>query len=179
MTLAVTVSHRRTPISTQQIRLAKGVEQFYYVLLFTNDPAYDRPEIWRDWLEMGFHVAIKSPPPGTAPADRLKVDVRSAAKAPEISASSANAGALRRLGALLERIDRVRTSLAGVAAPERTQALLRDSAIEEQLTGPLRESLKRHGTDAAGVDRYMAMLVRGLLAFTDDEVISIGMSDGS
>jgi hypothetical protein len=176
LTLAVIVSHRRTPISTQQIRLAKGVEQLYYVLLFTGDPSYDRDEIWRDWLAMGFHVAIKSPPPGTARADRLKLDVRSAAKAPEIYASSDNAGSLRRLQALLEQIERLRASLAGAAVPEKTQAILDDAAIEEQLAGPLRDSLERHGMGAGEFDRYTAMLLRGLLALTDDDVVSIRLA---
>ena len=53
---------------------------------------------------------------------------------------------------------------------------LSDGAIAEQLTGPLRESLKRHGMDAADIDRYTAMLARGLLAFTDDEVVSIRLA---
>ena len=173
----VIVNHRRAPIGTQQLRLTKGVEQLYYVLLFTASPSYRaRPEIWRSWLGMGLDISTKVPPPGTADADKITMTVRSDGKSPEIHGSSPNRTALQRLNSLLAEIDVLRGSVAGMGDAVRAKALLDNAKVAQQVVKPLTDSLKQCGLRQDEIEGYRLMVRRGLLALTHDDVSSMQLS---
>ena len=176
-TLGVVVNHKRAPITTQQTRLVKGVEQFYYALLFSSSPSYaNRADAWRSWLSIGFHVATKVPPPGTAESDRVTMTVRSNGKAPEINGSSSNREALQKLQKLLQDIDALRGSVAGKDEASRAEALLGNTQVAQQLVKPVIDALNRSALRQDEIDSYMGMIRRGLLALTHDEITSIQFS---
>lgn len=175
MALVVQLKHAHAPVSTLQLRISKAVEQFYYLTLFSTTKTYDSPEVWRDWLEMGFNVAIKEAPPGTAANDKVKITVHPPMTAPEIFVEGSNQTALQRLRQLLENIEAVRPSLTGKSEDVRAETLIK-GAVGKTLAQPVVDALLRHGFRPDEVDSYLTMIRRGLLALTHDEVQSVKVS---
>ena len=173
-TLRIVITHKSAPISTQQLRLSKGIEDFYYVLLYTGHPVYQkRPEAWLAWLEMGFHIALKSPPPETADSDVAIVSSRSNGKSPEYSVASTDGETLQRLQTLLQHIDSLRGTVAGKHEDTKAEAVIGDAQVSRQLIKPLTDALNSNGLRAGEIESFMTMVRRTLLALTHDDITAI------
>ena len=175
--LGVVLQHKQAPIATRQIRFTRGVEHLYYALLFSISPAYkSRPEIWRSWLSMGFHVAVKVPPPGTAEQDKLRVDVASRGKAPEFYGETGNQHVLQTLQSLLQEIDGIRKAVQGQDEASREHMLMEQSPVTAQLVNPLLASLKQAELRPEEIKQYLVMVGRALLALTHEDVTQMTLS---
>ena len=63
--MSITIKYRSLvmPISTQLYQQAKAAEQFYYMMLFADDPARaGNPDTWSSWSAMGLHIQVKMAP---------------------------------------------------------------------------------------------------------------------
>ena len=174
-TLAVELTFPAAPITSLLKRISKGIEEFYYAKLFLSNKAYDSPEIWRGWLELGFHVAIFSPPPGVSATDRIRIRTKAPSRTPILSAESSDTDALKDLEALLQLVDETRPSLAGKGQDARNSAF-DDSAFGRQLVAPVIETLKRHTFEASEIEEFRAMLRRGFDAITDGDIQSMTLT---
>jgi hypothetical protein len=158
-------------VGTQQLRFNKGVEHLYYALLYSTDPAYqDNAEVWRSWLDIGFHLAVKVTPRGTRPQDALHVRYVSNGKAPEFHGAGGNPEVLKRLQQLIQDVDSLRATLAGMDADRKAQALVENPQVNTQLIAPLTASLNKAKLRPDEIDQFMSMIKRGLLALTHDDV---------
>jgi hypothetical protein len=176
--LNIAVNCRSMLISTGFFRFSKGVEQFYYTLLFTSEP-YTQAGAgpWLSWLRLGFHIATRQPPPDAAVADRLLMDARPGRNF-EVFLSSSNGKVLDQLRDLLVELDRVRELASAADDDGRLARIVADRKIDAMLIAPLRESLRRNAIPAEGVDDFMRMITRGLLAVCDGQIVSIAASRG-
>jgi hypothetical protein len=174
-TLAVRLTLPAAPITSLQKRMTKGVEHLYYVKLFLTSPAYEGPTIWRDWLEMGFHVAIADPPRGTAAGDRVRVRTKAPSRTPVVSAEATNTDALKDLESVLRAVDAARAGVRGKDDSGR-DAAMRQGEFARLVVDPLVASLQRQGFEAAEVDQYLAMLQRAFDALTNDDITSIELT---
>jgi hypothetical protein len=174
-TLAVELTSASAPITSLLKRIGKGIEEFYYAELFLTNSAYDRPEVWRGWLELGFHLAIVSPPPGVSPADRIRIRTKAPSLRTVFSAEASNTDALKELESLLQLVDEVRPSLAGKTEDARANALQK-SDVDRQLVEPVVQTLERYNFNATEIDDFRAMLWRGLNAITNDEIQSMTLT---
>jgi len=171
--LKVTVNCESMLISTRFFRFCKGLEQFYYALLFTSEPyAGKGADPWLSWLKIGFHVAAREAPPAAADADQLRVEARPG-RCFEFKAASSNGKALEQLRDLVRELDRVRTSLRADHDSDRLKAIAADPKIDAILLAPLKNSLKRNSIPADGAGAFGEMIDRGLLAACDKEITSI------
>jgi hypothetical protein len=160
-------------ISTQFFRFCKGLEHFYYALLFTSEPyAGSGADPWLSWLQLGFHVAAREAPPAAAAGDQLRVETRPGRNF-EFNAASSNGKALEKLRDLLLELDRVRTTLRARNDSDRLKAIAADPKIDAMLLAPLKNSLKRNSIPADGIDAFVSMIDRGLLAACDEQITSI------
>lgn len=173
--LAAEIAFPAAPITSHQKRIAKGIEQLYYTKLFLTSPTYSDGVVWRRWHEVGFHVAIFSPPPGTAETDRVRVRLRAPSRTPVVSVTGANADALKDLESLLAVVDAIRPSLAGKDDVERAAAM-REGELGHLIVRPLVDVLTRLGLKASAIDDFVAMLQRGFDALTSDEITAIDIS---
>src|SRR5215471_13878691 len=105
-------------ISTQFFRFCKGLEHFYYAMLFAADPYAAGPAPWLSWLQIGFNVGAREAPPAAAPGDALRVDTRPG-RTFEFRAASGNRQVLEKLRGLMVELDRVRASLGAKTEAER------------------------------------------------------------
>ena len=173
--LDVELTFPAAPITSLQKRIAKGIEQLYYAKLFLTSPAYSDGAIWRRWLDLGFHVTIFSPPPGTVAGDRVRVRLRAPSRTPHVSVTGDNVDALKELESLLRTVDGLRPSVAGADAAAR-RAALRGGDLGRLVVDPLVETLGRLGFDPAETDAFVAMLQRGFDALTDDSITEIDVA---
>jgi hypothetical protein len=171
--LKLTVNCESMLISTRFFRFCKGLEHFYYTLLFTSEPYLNAGAgPWLSWLKIGFHVAEREPPSAAAFADRLRVDARPG-KIFEVKASSSNASAMARLRELIGELDRVRRGLRAGDDSGRLQAIAADQKVDALLLAPLKSVLTRNAIPSDGADAFLSMIHRGLLALCDPQITSI------
>ena len=176
-TLDVVVNRNRLPTGAQLRRISKSVEQFYYALLFSSSPSYaDRAEPWLSWLRMGFNIATREAPSEASDADKLRVTVRPDGLAMEIQASSSNTEVLQRLHQLLQHLDALRGPVLGKDEDAKSWELMVDETIAGQLVKPVMSCLNRTGLRQDEADGFLAMLQRGLLALTHDDITSTQLS---
>jgi hypothetical protein len=173
--LAVDVTFPSAPITSLQKRIAKGIEQLYYAKLFVTSPAYADGAVWRRWYDMGFHVAIFDPPPGTRPADRIRVRLRAPSPTPHVTVSGGNADALKDLESLVRAVDAARPAVTGQGEDARAKAL-RDGEAGRTVLQPMVDTLGRLGFEPAEIDDFVAMLQRGFDALTDDGITAVDVS---
>ena len=173
-TLKIEVASEYALTTTQMKGIEKGVEAFYYVGLFSDAKPYaGTPEPWRSWLKMGFSTSLREAPSAAAQFDRVIMTVRPDGKVVHLDLSGANKSALSDLQAVLEIIEGLRGSLRGRNDEERDDALEANQELQKKLLVPLMDSLKRSGCRPDEVDEFMAMVRRGLVAMTDNEITTI------
>jgi hypothetical protein len=174
-TLAVRLTLPAAPITSLQKRMTKGVEHLYYAKLFLTSTAYQGPTIWRNWLEMGFHVAIADPPPGTAAGDAVRVRTRAPSRTPVVSVEGANTDSLKDLESALRAVDGARAGLRGKNDGDRVAAM-RQGEFARLVVDPLVATLQKQGFNAGDIGQYLAMLQRAFDALTDADITSIELS---
>lgn len=172
--LSVLVTTKRMPISTQFQRSSKGVEHFYYALLFATAKAYhNQAEPWQSWRKQGFHVSIREAPPSARDTDRVVLTRASEGKMFRVTLSGGDRETMKRLVAVLRRVDSLRPSLNGRDPDARASAALADKEVRQSLMDPLNTSLSGAGLSQSDIADYMSMVRRALIAMTDDEVLTI------
>jgi hypothetical protein len=171
--LTITVNCKSMLISTAFFRFSKGVEQFYYALLFGAAPYSETgASPWLSWIQVGFHLAAREAPSAAAVADRIALDARPG-KTFEIIGASSNRKTLEKLREVIGEIDRVRRQLGDGDDQSRLRAIAADAKIDALLLAPLKGSLVGNGIGADGVQAFGRMIDRGLLALCDRQIISI------
>jgi hypothetical protein len=175
--LHIEVSSPVMPISTEFIRFCKAVEQFYYVMVISAEPDADKAAAaWRAWLAGGLNPAVRLAPPVDS-TNRIKVDSRPGVGGFEVTVSGANREALARLRTLVENLDAAYKSLPERSSDEnRLAALTENQAVERELVRPLKISLAHSQIASDGVDSFVAMIHRGLLAITAREITSLAIA---
>jgi hypothetical protein len=174
------VTSSRAPLSTQFWEFCKGLEHCYYALVFTTDSSYDSDSNpWQDWVRMGFHLGIKSPPPSTREGDALRLDMRLDGKVFDVLATSSNRRGLENLAELLTMIDRLRQSVQRESLEDRVKAIQADPGISNRLIEPLEQALARAGLYESDVESYRRAFRRAFAAFTDHELVAIDVSSVS
>ena len=94
----------------------------------------------------------------------------------EVTVSSANSDAIQQLLRLLQNIDNCRNVLKGKDQATKSQELLADEKIGQQLLRPVLDGLNKSGLRGPDVDSYRSMIERGLLALTNNEIGSVQFS---
>jgi hypothetical protein len=169
--LRIVVNCKSMLISTPFFRFCKGIEQFYYAMLFAAQPyAAQGASPWLSWMTIGFHVATREAPPGAAEADRIRVDTL-AGRTFEVRVNGSNRGALEKLRDLIAELDRVRKSLTADDEPGRLAEIHADRKIDALLMTPLRNSLTRDSVPEK--EAFAAMMDRGLLALCNRQITSM------
>jgi hypothetical protein len=173
--LSVELSFPAAPITSLLKRITKGIEHLYYVKLFLTNPAYRGPQIWRAWLDLGFHLATYSPPPGTARADRVRVRTRAPSRVPIVSLQNSNTDALKGLGSVLCSIDQIRSEFAGKIGCE-DAGMWSDSNFGRQTLIPLLEILHEYAFEPSAVEEYETMVHRAVEALTNKEILTVELT---
>jgi hypothetical protein len=174
------VTSSRAPLSTQFWEFCKGLEHCYYALVFTTDKSYDSDSNpWQDWVRMGFHLGIKSPPPSAKEGDVLRLDMRLDGKMFDVLATSSNRQGLEDLAQLLTMIERLRQSVQDESPEDRVKAIQVDPGISNRLIWPLEQALAGAGLYESDVESYHRAFRRAFAAFTDHELITIDVSSVS
>ena len=174
--LDLVVTCREMLISTQLFRFRKAVEDFYYALLFCSAPYANGAENpWQSWLKLGFNVAVRIAPPLARNEDQLTVDI-APGKTFSIKVSGSNRNALSNLRDLLGSVDAARKTIGGTNPQQRLQAIRANREIEQRLLSRMRNSLESNAISPEGIDSFIAMIDRGLLALTDQNITSVAVT---
>ena len=177
MSIIIKYRSRVMPISTQLYQQAKAAEQFYYMMLFANDP--DR---------------AGTPIPGHR-GRRWDCIFRSRCRPIRQRAMSAccsinphgnelyvykftggNRKNSERLKTLLTDIDRLRAELKGRDEGARLKAVRADPAVASRLIEPVEAALKQSGCGRQVRDQFEAAINRGLVALTWPEIHSVDIA---
>ncbi|HZS14418.1 MAG TPA: hypothetical protein VFC09_07460 [Candidatus Dormibacteraeota bacterium] len=174
--LRLAVSSERAALSTQFWEFCKGIEHFYYALAFTSSGLGRDPEVWRTWARLGFHLAIKSPPPLTPRGEVLKMDMRLDGKVFDVTCTAADATTLQALSTLLRHIDEVRPGLQSRPPEDRVRALRQDPQVSAALLQPLDAALQGAALYPDDVESFHRAFDRALAALTDEELVGVEQS---
>ena len=162
--LNVTVTTRTMPHTSEFFGVTKAVERIYYALLLSTLDSYQgQEEPWQSWVEQGFSLAIRQPPPGTDPEDALITSVRSRGKIIEITASSEHQELLDQGAGVLEAVEV--SSIAGPSEPSPT--------LQQLLQDPVAEAMRASGVATRTQDAVNDSLSKALGALTYRDVTSI------
>jgi hypothetical protein len=145
--------------------------------LFSTYAEYSgRPEPWWSWVDQGFSVAIRQPPPETRERDALAASVRSDGKVIELTAVSFNDKLLAEVGDLVAAVSADRLDPGD--AQDRRPPL--DSGVSSELRGrviePVSAALRSSGVDERTSDRIMDMLRAAIRALQYRDIVSITQS---
>jgi hypothetical protein len=154
------------PISPQLYRVSKGLEHFYYLLLFANDPSRGpKGEVWWPWLNQGFHLEVRNPPPAARADERITVELDDReGRRLKNTVQGGNRAALEALSDLLRELDRVRRGLTAEERQARVRAVRADPTIADKLITPVHQALEiagcRDGIPAVdyAIDRALGAL---------------------
>ncbi len=175
--MSITIKYRAgvMPISTQLYQQAKAAEQFYYMMLFANDPARARDsDVWTSWSTMGLHIQVKAPPHPATPAERMLLEIDPHGN--ELYVYKFSGGDRKnseRLKTLLTEIDRLRKELKDKDQTARLNAVRGDAAVARQLLEPVETALKDSGCSRQVRDQFEFAVNRGLTALTWPEIESV------
>ena len=163
------------PISTQLYQQAKAAEQFYYMLLFANDPVRAKnTDIWTSWSAMGLHIQVKMPPHPATREERMLLEINPHGN--ELYVYNFTGGERKnseRLKTLLTDIDRLRAGLKDNDQAARLKAARADPAVARQLIDPVETALAQSGCSRQVRDQFEFAINRGLTALTWPEIRSV------
>jgi hypothetical protein len=176
--LRMRVTTARMPPTPEFFAVVKAVERFYYALLFSTHVEYSgRPEPWRSWVEQGFSVAIRQPPPQTREPDALATSVRSDRKVIELTAVSFHDRLLAKVGDLLAAVSADQLAHPGDGPGRRPPPDVGvSSELRERLIEPVAAALRSSGVDKRTSDRIMDMLLAAIRALQYRDIVSIAQS---
>jgi len=175
--MSIVVKYRAgvMPISTQLYQQAKAAEQFYYMMLFANDPARaTKSDTWTQWSAMGLHIQVKMPPHSATRDERMLLEINPHGN--ELYIYNFTGGDRKnseRLKILLTDIDRLRAELKGKDEAARLKAVRSDPAVARQLLGPVEAALKESGCSQQVRDQFEFAINRGFLALTWPKIESV------
>src|SRR5215469_729352 len=121
MSLSVTFDAKRMPHTTEFLRITRSPERLYYLLLFSGDSAGANG--WSSWVNVGFNLAVKEAPPGTAKSDRVKVTTYPDPRHFAVELQGGNGQVIAELKGLLMQIESERGYLSGKDASTRSKEL--------------------------------------------------------
>jgi hypothetical protein len=163
------------PISTQLYQQAKAAEQFYYMLLFANDPARAKnSDVWTSWSAIGLHIQVKMPPHPATREERLLLEINPHGNQLYVyNFTGGDRKNSQRLKTLLTDIDRLRAELKDKDQAARLKAVRADSAVARQLIDPVQAALEHSGCSRQVRDQFEFAINRGLTALTWPEIQSV------
>ena len=163
------------PISTQLYQQAKAAEQFYYMMLFANDPVRAMDSgTWTTWSTMGLHIQVKMPPHPATRAERMLLEINPHGN--ELYVYNFTGGDRKnseRLKTLLTEIDRLRDQLKDRNEAARLKAVRADPAVARQLLEPVESALRDSGCSRQVRDQFEFAINGGLIALTWPEIQSV------
>ncbi|HXR35496.1 MAG TPA: hypothetical protein VN754_06085 [Candidatus Binataceae bacterium] len=163
------------PISTQLYQQAKAAEQFYYMMLFANDPMRaGNSDTWTTWAAMGLHIQVKMPPHSATRAERMLLEINPHGN--ELYVYNFTGGDRKnseRLKTLLTDVDRLRAELKDKDEAARLKAVRADPAVARQLLEPLEAALKKSGCSPQVCGQFEFAINRGLIALTWPQIQSV------
>ena len=163
------------PISTQLYQQAKAAEQFYYMMLFANDPVRaGNSDTWTSWAAMGLHIQVKMPPHPATRAERMLLEINPHGN--ELYIYDFAGGDLKtseQLKTLLTGIDRLRAEVKDRDEAARLKAVRADPAVARLLLDPLEAALKKSGCSPQVCGQFEFAINRGLLALTWPKIQSV------
>lgn len=178
--MSIVVKYRSAimPISTQLYRQAKAAEQYYYMMLFANDPVRaKKPDTWTSWSVMGLHIQVKMPPHAATPAERMLLEINPHGNQLYVyNFTGGDRKNSERLKTLLTDIDRLRAELKDKDEAARLKAVRADPAVARQLLEPVEAALKDSGCNQQVRDQFEFAINRGLVALTWPEIRSVEVS---
>jgi hypothetical protein len=175
MSILIKYRARTMPISTQLYQQAKAAEQFYYMMLFANDPARAKNiETWTAWSTMGLHIQVKTPPHPATRDERMLLEINPHGN--ELYIYNFTGGDRKnseRLKTLLTEIDRLRGQAGNKDKAEGLKVLRADQTVARLLLDPLGAALNASGCSQQIRDQFNFAIDRGLLALTWPEIQSV------
>jgi len=174
--MSITIKYRAKvmPISTQLYQQAKAAEQFYYMMLFANDPVRaGNSDTWTTWAAMGLHIQVKMPPHPATRDERMLLEINPHGN--ELYIYNFTGGDRKnseRLKTLLTDIDRLRAQLKNKDQDTRLKAVRADASVARQLLDPVETALKESGCSRQVYDQFEFAINRGLIALTWPEIQS-------
>ncbi len=163
------------PISTQLYQQAKAAEQFYYMMLFANDPVRAKnSDVWTSWAAMGLHIQVKMPPHPATPAERMLLEIDPHGN--ELYVYRFTGGDHKnceRLKTLLTEIDRLRAELKDPDQTARLKAVRAHPGVARQLLEPVQAALEQSGCSRQVRDQFEFAINRGLIALTWPQIQSV------
>jgi hypothetical protein len=172
--LSVEIKNTKNPTSTRSFRTLAGVEQLYYALLLTADPARaSDAQTWRSWHQLGFHMSLKNPPPAVREGERIRVTLDVSVE-PDmvINVEGGEPRAIAALRSLLEKIDAARARRGPESEAARLAAVKADAAVAAALITPLHNALNATGC-ALAVPDFDFAIDRALTVLAHPEVTAI------
>jgi hypothetical protein len=166
------------PISTQLYQQAKAAEQFYYMMLFANDPARGgNSDTWTSWSAMGLHIQVKMPPHPATRDERMLLEINPHGN--ELYVYRFTGGDRtnsERLKTLLIDIDRLRAQLKARDEEARLKAVRADPAVASRLIEPVEAALQQSGCSRQVRDQFEFAINRGLIALTWPQIHSVDIA---
>jgi len=175
MSIVIKYRAETMPISTQLYRQAKAAEQFYYMMLFANDPSRaGNSDIWTSWSSMGLHIQVKMAPHAASPAEKMLLEINPHGNQLYVyNFTGGDRKNSERLKALLTDIDRLRADLKDKDDAARLEAVRTDQAVARQLLNPVEEALRKSECSPQVRDQFELAINRGLLALTWRQIQSV------
>lgn len=170
-TMTVSMDTRRVLLGTSMRRIQKGIEHLYYLVLFSRDSAYaGKAEAWRAWLRQGLNMNVRAAPPKARDEDRYIESISYGSRSLDIRANAGNQDALARVQAIMEEIERMRSTLTGKSDEEKATTLLTNERIATTVVGPVEDAIKRAGLLPDEAAAFINLLRRALVFLVDDDV---------
>lgn len=168
------VASRRMLRSTPFHRVTKAPEALYYVALFATGGTYTgRPEVWRSWLQLGFALSTKDPPPDALEADLLEWTVTSKGARTAVHLSSARDDVLGTVMEVLRAVEGCRSGLAGQDNAAKAEAVLSDTVMSERIAKPAGRAFAAAGLRPDEAGAITGHVTRTLTALLDDDIASV------
>ncbi len=179
MALNVAVNTRRMPHTTQFSRMIKAPEHLYYFLLLGTNPSYAKnQDVWTSWLQMGFGLALREGPPGSAKADSLKITVHHTPRRIESVVEGGHKETVAKLEKLMKAIEGLRPSVASKDEAGRAQAVAANKEVAAQLLAPVEAAFKANGLRPQEIASFHAPLNQALFTLTDPDITSLEVGAG-
>jgi len=172
--LSVEIKTTQMVTSTKLFRMVAGIENLYYALLLTGDPARARTaDTWRSWHQLGFHMDVKNPPPAVRDNEKVMVTLDISGE-PDlvINVAGGEPKAIAELKSMLTEIDRVRAKRGQESEAARLAAVKEDAAIVTPLLDPLHNALNNSGC-ALAVPDFDFAINRALTVLANPQVTSL------
>jgi hypothetical protein len=179
MNLTITLTTKRSLDSEQVFRGRKAVEHLYYFAAITGTPNYANDEaIWIAWSKMGFDTSLVEGPRGLPRAEGIRVQTQPEPRYTEYRAQASNAGALKTVATIVNRLEATKASFQGKDDAARLGVFLEDRELNQALLNPVVAALSRQKTLRADESKRLVKAAQDCLVWlTDNDVTSLSAAD--